>query len=623
MMDRKVLRQVIKHAAAQFERMDAIVFTTFQFDPSFFERNILPAIFDLEDTGGGTEQRRLLVNARLLDVPVSVFYDIKAQPKRSGLFRYQFFGFHDSQRLLHAKTVLIGGALREGQPAVYLCCTSANVTGSGWSWNCEVVDELWIESSRQEGQRDAVERFLDKLDACSHRLGVAKQSGVHRIRKTLRELSGRWPQRGDFDAEFYVSSASSSGFPEALSGDRKMPWDRMIAFSPYWSGSDELERLLDRFSANEIILVPAVSPRLGAPCMTQECSSVLDERSIPVMRVVQADQFWHAKAYVLLGGGKARIATGSCNFTKSGFGGRTGHIEAMVIRTLSREDAEACLPKLMPTELPKTPLTEEDSEPRPLPFLILVCFDWATERYTITFTPASDHEIDHYLLHLPGVQPRPLMGALDQCPISLEAPVTQSDRRTFRLQYRISAHAETFYGLITEINLDSASGVWFRRLALDEILDSWTRDRGGVFASMASSSVEDADGDLRNVGASASAGTALNFYKTYAAFYSLQRYLAGADSQAVQAFLVSRPDSVLEAARQANAPTTDPSVRFLVLLECRQLFVAHKSRLFDPEVATEVTTWFDGAKKELLAGISEGEGSEKLDWFQKKLEAAW
>jgi hypothetical protein len=61
----------------------------------------------------------------------------------------------------------------------------------------------------------------------------------------------------------------------------------------------------------------------------------------------------------------------------------------------------------------------------------------------------------------------------------------------------------------------------------------------------------------------------------------------------------------------------------LVLLECRQLFVAHKSRLPDPEVATEVAAWFDDAKRDLLAGINETDGSEKLDWFQKKLEATW
>ena len=73
----------------------------------------------------------------------------------------------------------------------------------------------------------------------------------------------------------------------------------------------------------------------------------------------------------------------------------------MVIRTIPREDAEACLPKLKPSELLQTSFTEEDEEPRPLPFLILVCFDWATGQYAITFTPAANREIGHYILHFP------------------------------------------------------------------------------------------------------------------------------------------------------------------------------------------------------------------------------
>ena len=143
----KTIRDDLRTEAARFKSIESAIFTTFSFNPDFFENNVLPTLFGIEDSGEG--RRRVLVNNHLLKTDVCVLYDGSTRPKGSGRYRYQSGGVFLSNRFFHPKLTVIAGRLEDQRPWIYLTAASANLTLSGWGKNQEVIGKVWIGSNRQ------------------------------------------------------------------------------------------------------------------------------------------------------------------------------------------------------------------------------------------------------------------------------------------------------------------------------------------------------------------------------------------------------------------------------------------------------------------------------------------
>jgi hypothetical protein len=259
------VREVIAKAAACFENgVEAAVFTTFTFDPRFFEANVLPTLFDVETRN--VEARRIGVNARLADVPVAVFYDAAAQPSGGGDVRYQTWAVRlpgagengPKGPYFHAKLTLLAGRCREGDetyPAIYVNCGSANLTLSGWGRNLEALAETWIDDADSPAY-GVLLQFLTWLSA--ERLpGRAQCEALDLVIKVLEEIE----PYGGKGPELHITGIAP-GTPtlaHQLRKGQRRAWDTLTVLSPYWSGPETLPGLLKSFNAKTVKLAPGIN----------------------------------------------------------------------------------------------------------------------------------------------------------------------------------------------------------------------------------------------------------------------------------------------------------------------------------------------------------------------------
>jgi hypothetical protein len=123
-------------------RVKVAVFLTFQFDPSFFEQNILPVLF--EQSFSHIDQIRLVqLEERLRSVEhLAVYYDRRGLKAESARLDYRRIGLLRPTGYFHPKNILL---LIENHQAdqygdsLLLVTTSANLTEAGWWRNVEVA----------------------------------------------------------------------------------------------------------------------------------------------------------------------------------------------------------------------------------------------------------------------------------------------------------------------------------------------------------------------------------------------------------------------------------------------------------------------------------------------------
>jgi hypothetical protein len=75
------IRERLGEAVRFFAKLDAALFTTFSFNPDFFEQNVLPTVLGVEAPNPAAA--RPAVHARLCEVPVTVFYDRRFRYSRA------------------------------------------------------------------------------------------------------------------------------------------------------------------------------------------------------------------------------------------------------------------------------------------------------------------------------------------------------------------------------------------------------------------------------------------------------------------------------------------------------------------------------------------------------------
>ena len=345
-------------------RVLAAVFTTMEFDPGFFEQEVLPVIL-----GAGNHHAVPIRLAQLEDalrgVPhgVAVFYDQdhlrgSETPKldvsripvrvRSGVF--------------HPKTILLlveGGAESEGasdesassdadgaeEPPRSLLVTamSANLTRSGWWTNVEVAHTEEILAQDRTRLRKSLTRFLDRLARASKASGVSHDP----LTKMREFLQGTHPIEhrsvgGELHPHFYDGKDGVVDFLRSSAGPT-LNGMYLEIISPYFDNTPlslALARLREAFSPKEVrVLLPRndagealCNERMYSWLRTQpDCQWGRLPREL--LRLSQQkdakDRFVHAKVYRFFSLKPKReyLFVGSPNLTLPGHSG-TGNHEA-------------------------------------------------------------------------------------------------------------------------------------------------------------------------------------------------------------------------------------------------------------------------------------------------------
>lgn len=177
-------------------RVKAAVFTTFEFDPAFFELHVLPCLFPEGAWSHMPNVRRLQVGDALRSLPhVAVFYDRRGLKPSGGAARldYERIALARPRGVFHAKSILLlvedaKDEAGHGATSLLLLTTSANLTRSGWHENLEVAHVVEIASGDSSAVRDDMlhkRGLLFVLEDAAP--GGASQAAIQAIREFLRE----------------------------------------------------------------------------------------------------------------------------------------------------------------------------------------------------------------------------------------------------------------------------------------------------------------------------------------------------------------------------------------------------------------------------------------------------
>lgn len=322
----------------------AAVFLTYQFEPGFFEKEVLPVLFDIP-IGHAIPIRllRLEDELRKLQGRVAVYYDhggLVASDSGSCELDVRRIPVVRTTGVFHAKNVLL--LCEERDPEDHLPptrkllvgCLSANLTRAGWWENVEVCHVEEIEADDRTRIRDDLLGLLNLV----HRMAPpgTDQSAIEEVRRFLRYDTGSIQHRsggGMLHPHLFVGDSEDLvEFLDRVAG-RTLNGCYLEVLSPYFDKyrrCEPLERLIDHFEIREArVMLPRQAD--GVATITDrmyESVAALENVAwghLPdeVVRMGRANEaarrFVHAKVYRFFQRNPKRelLLVGSVNLTQA------------------------------------------------------------------------------------------------------------------------------------------------------------------------------------------------------------------------------------------------------------------------------------------------------------------
>ena len=156
-------------------RVVAAVFTTFRFDPGFFEQEILPVLLDVPLSHAvAIRLVQLEDSLRSMRTPIAVYYDangLVSSDAGSAKLDVKRIPVRHPTGVFHPKNVLL--LVEDAEPgedggrsrALLVASSSANLTRAGWWENAEACHIESIEAEDKNRVRDDLRVFLRGLRA--------------------------------------------------------------------------------------------------------------------------------------------------------------------------------------------------------------------------------------------------------------------------------------------------------------------------------------------------------------------------------------------------------------------------------------------------------------------------
>ena len=394
--------------AVRGRRVRAAVFTTFSFDPGFFELHVLPSLFD-QIFHQAERIRRVQLEEAMRDLPhVAVYFDRSALSQDAAPAQLDFRRidvrratgcFHPKLALLLVEEEVEGGLPSE---SLIVGVLSANLTRSGW-W--ENVETGHFEEVAEASLAD--ERFTfrsDLLSVISHLRRSAPEDETHEAldavhRFVLRKAPRDEPRHniggGQFYTRLFCGQEPLADWLRTL-GLSRFQWNLEI-ISPYFDGHNAtaLHRLREVIQLREIrVHLPLDSGggALVSQSLYEDVEAVAKWSSLP-RRVVErhgrlraglaAPRRVHAKVYRFwVREGAEVVITGSPNLTSAAHGrAGAGNLEAAFLVDLTGDGSR---PRWWLTPIDEDPSVFEPSTPDEAedalrsPIDISVRYDWAS-----------------------------------------------------------------------------------------------------------------------------------------------------------------------------------------------------------------------------------------------------
>lgn len=341
-------------------RLISAVFTTFRFEPGFFETEVLPVFLDIPVSHATAIKLVQLDDAlRTLPGSIAVYYDQHGLIAEGGAAKLDVrrFPIQHPTGIFHPKNVL--ALVEETEPdesghhaRVLLCaCLSANLTRAGWWENVEVGHVEEIREREHTNLRDALISYADRLVASWERRRVNDElRAAHEALRDIRDFLLGTSQRehrsvdGRLLPHFHDGEASLADLIQGAAGSALRGMNLEV-ISPYFDPAGEsapLAQLLERFEPRETRVYLPTNER-GEALVPAELFSWVGDRGVSwavlpgdLLRLGKSEdakhRSVHAKVYRFFEparGGREVLYVGSTNLTVPGCrpSGRGGNWE--------------------------------------------------------------------------------------------------------------------------------------------------------------------------------------------------------------------------------------------------------------------------------------------------------
>jgi len=487
-MSEKTLREILKEAVDQLGQPTFALFTTFNFDPVFFEDYVLPVFCEGLDVS--TLRGVLSGDQFLRKMNTVVFFDSDQLAHGHKRLSYGAVPVRPKEfHFFHPKLILLGNDEEEFR----LIVTSANLTVSGWGRHQEVVAGP-ITVPTKSSLSLTLFRMLEWLRGhARHRL-----DGVHYDRGWFKGLARAIElletQRRVNDSHVLMASLVEEYDRRFLTNLKRyadqISAQRITIYSPYFASDlsglvASLRQELDRLGL-EVRIVPALEKTREGDLRVGICDAELKKNRGYELYQVKGDngeRFRHAKVFWFEGTMKRHVlVVGSHNFTKPALNvapeTQRPNVEASLVLDLGEKatlDWLGDMAELEPLDLDqvqaKTREELEGEAPRISSFACSVVADWEKREYRIKLAWT---EKLHYVVtvELPGVEHFQLAEPQLTVPFTEQADRDLRKRKHYRAWLQ-GQDNEPIIGLICEVNWERfRQDVMGRNLA--DYIDVWS-----------------------------------------------------------------------------------------------------------------------------------------------------
>ena len=490
-------------------RVRVALFTTFNFDPGFFELEVLPSLFD-QSFSQVDKVRLLQLEDALRSVDaLSVYYDrgALAQDAEPARLDYRRIDVRRATGAFHPKLILLlmdepaeasNGDETNVHQSLIVVAQSANLTRAGWWENVECVHIEEVKDIGLDGGRCS---FRKDLLAVLRRIGDCANSADDDALKAVRKFlltrtSTRMFSHARSGGRFHTRLFGGMGEKDLASWLGGLPisdheWNLEV-ISPYFDqgGAGPLPALMDIVNAREARVYLPKEPD-GTALVTQKTYdavsrsarwSTLPDDLLNRGRGPGGERLMprrvHAKVYrIWRRDGPDIVLSGSANLTMKGHShGAKGNLEATFLFDASHEG--------WPRQWWLTPLhanaerfvddtPDEGDGLEPAPVDISFRFDWGSKQ--LTYQAGNSINGPLKILDIGGILlfriDAPVLGKWVHCSELADAKMLEHLRTSSFLV--VQQGDSTWRVLIREENMAHRPSL-FDDLTADEILEYWS-----------------------------------------------------------------------------------------------------------------------------------------------------
>ena len=300
-------------------RLRSAIFLTYQFDPGFFEQEVLPVFVDIPLSHATTIRLVQLEDAlRALPGQVAVYYDANGLVVGdAGSAKLDVRRIPVQHRaIFHPKNVFL--LVEDEEPdeegyhaqTLVIASLSANLTRAGWWENVESCHVEEIPEGEKTRLKDDIAGFLESLRRKTS--AESEHAALQEILVFLRSARQRQQKTasGRLHTHFYTGREPFVDFLDQTAGNR-IRGAYLEVISPYFDDANDcspLEALIDRFQPREVRVFLPRSTAGEALCREDLYDSVralpgvqwgrLPEKNLKLGAGKDAgERFVHAKVY--------------------------------------------------------------------------------------------------------------------------------------------------------------------------------------------------------------------------------------------------------------------------------------------------------------------------------------